>query len=279
MPTQLARFTDRCVDLSQKAVVGEPAPPIQKGGGGYADWVIVALHCLREYLDHPYRRLLDVLAEMPNVVSKLGLSVDELPDFTTVCTRKQELKMRIWRVLLQVSASLHEFGEVQAIDATGFQRHKASRHYVIRVGYNFDDIKTTALVDCDSTAIIDVHFSMKQPHDTQIGRQVLTRNLDDLCTVVADKGYDWDALRHELRDAGVRPVIKHREFYALDKAHNARHDEDTYHRRSLVEAIFYALKRRFGETLRARTWFGQFRELVLKAAVRNIEQAVSHSRL
>ena len=53
MPTQLARFTDRCVDLSQKAVVGEPAPPIQKGGGGYADWVIVALHCLREYLDHP----------------------------------------------------------------------------------------------------------------------------------------------------------------------------------------------------------------------------------
>jgi IS5 family transposase len=56
---------------------------------------------------------------------------------------------------------------------------------------------------------------MKQPHDTQIGRQVLTRNLDQLNTVVADKGYDWDALRQQLRDAGVRPVIKHREFYAL----------------------------------------------------------------
>lgn len=28
MPSQLARFTDRCVDLSQNAVIGEPAPAI-----------------------------------------------------------------------------------------------------------------------------------------------------------------------------------------------------------------------------------------------------------
>lgn len=274
MPSQLARFTDRIVDLSQKAVVGDPAPAVKKGDGGYADWVIVAVHCLREYLDHPYRRLLDVLQEMSGIVSRLGLSEDELPDFTTVCTRKQDLEMRIWRVLLRLSASLHEFGEVQAIDATGFQRHQASRHYVLRVGYNFDDIKTTALIDCASTAVLDLHFSMKQPHDTQIGRQVLTRNLAKLNTVVADKGYDWDDLRQELRDADVRPVIKHREFYPLDMAHNARHDETVYHRRSIVESVFFALKRRFGETLRARTWFGQFRELVLKAAVRNVEQAV-----
>ncbi|MEA5408339.1 IS5 family transposase [Haloarculaceae archaeon H-GB2-1] len=277
MPSQLARFTSRCVDLSKKAVTGEPAPAVEKGDGGYADWVIVAIHGLREYLDQPYRRLLDILHEMPGIVAKLGLSVDELPDFTTVCTRKQDLEMRIWRVLLRSSSSLHEFGDVQAIDATGFKRHDASRHYVLRVGYNFDDIKTTALVDCDSTAILDVHCSMKQPHDTQIGRQVLRRNLAQLQTVTADKSYDWDALRHELRDAGIRPVIKHREFYPLDMAHNARHDEDVYHQRSVVEAIFFALKHRFDETLRARTWFGQFRELVLKAAVRNIEQAVSTS--
>ncbi|WP_327051922.1 IS5 family transposase [Halomicrococcus gelatinilyticus] len=277
MPYQLACFTSRCVDLSKKAVTGEPAPTVRKGDGGYADWVIVAIHGLREYLDQPYRRLLDILQEVPRITAKLGLSVDELPDFTTVCTRKQDLEMRIWRVLLRSSASLHDFGKVQAIDATGFKRHDASRHYVLRVGYNFDDIKTTALVDCDSTAILDVHCSMKQPHDTQVGRQVLRRNFGQLETVTTDKSYDWDALRQELRDAGVRPVIKHREFYPPDMAHNARHDQDVYHRRSVIEAIFFALKHRFDETLRARTWFGQFRELVLKAAARNIEQAVSVS--
>ncbi len=56
-------------------------------------------------------------------------------------------------------------------------------------------------------------------------------------------------------------------------AHNARHDDDTYLRRSIVEAVFFPLKQCYGDTLRARTWFGQFRDLVLKAAVRNIERA------
>lgn len=57
-------------------------------------------------------------------------------------------------------------------------------------------------------------------------------------------------------------------------AHNACQDDATYHRRSIVEAVFFALKQRYGHTLRARTWFGQFRELVLKAGVRNVELAV-----
>jgi IS5 family transposase len=115
---------------------------------------------------------------------------------------------------------------------------------------------------------------MKQPHDTHVGRQVLTRNIAQLQTVTADKGYDWDELREALREADVRPVTKHREFSPLDLAHNARHDDDTYHQRSIVESVFFALKQRYGDTLRARTWFGQFRELVLKAAVGNVEVVV-----
>jgi hypothetical protein len=65
--SKLARFTDRCIALSQKAVGTDPAPPVRKGEGGYADWVIIALHGLREYLDLAYRRLLDVLSEMPGI--------------------------------------------------------------------------------------------------------------------------------------------------------------------------------------------------------------------
>jgi IS5 family transposase len=245
---------------------------VKKGDGGYADWVIVVIHGLREYLDLPYRRLLDVLHEMGGIVEKMNLEPSELPDFTTVCARK--LKMAVWRTLLRLSADLHDVGDVQAIDATGFDRHSASRHYENRTGYTFRSVKTTALVDCDTSAVLDIHCSMKQPHDTQIGRQILTRNLSRLKIVTADKGYDWDDLRDELRDADIRPVIKHREFSSLDIERNARHDDDIYHRRSAVESVFFALKQRYGDTLRARRWFGQFRELVLKAAIRNIELAL-----
>ena len=97
MQSNLARFTERCVALAKKAVVNDPDPPVKKGEGGYADWVIVTLHGLREYLNQPYRRLMDILQVMPAFVDILGLSTDELPDFTTLCQRKQELKMRVWR--------------------------------------------------------------------------------------------------------------------------------------------------------------------------------------
>jgi IS5 family transposase len=92
---------------------------------------------------------------------------------------------------------------------------------------------------------------MKRPHDTQIGDQVLTRNLDRVETITADTGYDWDELRRNLKENDVRPVIKHRKFSSLEAAHNARLDDETYHRRSVVESVIRSLKRRFGDTIQA----------------------------
>jgi hypothetical protein len=78
--SKLARFTDRVVSLA-KTVVGEPDPAFEEREDGYADWVIVAIYGLREYLDHTYRRLLDVLHEMHGIVAKLDLAVADLPDW------------------------------------------------------------------------------------------------------------------------------------------------------------------------------------------------------
>ena len=185
--------------------------------------------------------------------------------------------MDIWRTFLGLTSDLHELGEIQAIDATGMDRIAASQHYAKRTNYTFRAVKTTVLVDCLTGVILDIHCSMTQPHDSQVGWQVLKRNLDKLSTVTADKGYDWWLLRNKLRAEGVKPLIRAREFGWEGIATNALMDDKTYHQRSNVEATFFALRQRFGGTLRARTWFGQFRELVLKCAVRNVELAVTTS--
>jgi len=44
-----------------------------------------------------------------------------------------------------------------------------------------------------------------------------------------------------------------------------------------IEATIFVLRRNYGEIVRARTWFGQFRELVLKCAVRNVELVLDSS--
>jgi IS5 family transposase len=275
--SNLARFTKQVVTLAQKAVVRNAKTALRRGEGGFADWVIVSIHGLKTYLDLPYRRLLDVLHEMPRIARILDLEVSQLPDFTTVCARMQQLKMPLWREFLRLSAELHDTGEIQTIDATGMDRVAASQHYAKRTNYTFRAVKTTALIDCKTGAILDIHCSMKQPHDSQVAWQLLTRNLDKLTKVAADKGYDWELLRHKLRSEGVKPVIKYREFGWHGVANNVLLDDSTYHQRSNIESTFFALRRKYGEIIRARTWFGQFRELVLKCAVRNVELALDCS--
>ena len=157
LQTKIARFTNQVVSLAKKAVAGEPAPAHQPGDGGYADRVIVALHGLCEYLDHPYRRLMDILYEMPHIVGIIGLEPADLPDFSTVCERCEGRKLPIWRVLLRLSAELHGTGESQAIDATGMGRISSSQHYAKRTNYAFRAVKTTVLIDCETDVIFGIH--------------------------------------------------------------------------------------------------------------------------
>ena len=177
-------------------------------------------------------------------------------------------------MLLRLSAQLHDPSGHAAIDSTFFDRENASRHYCHRTDYRVQTLKATALVDTETQAVLDVHCTMTKRHDTQIGKQVALRNAGDLLSLAADKGYDWMALRENLRGKGVRPLIKHRIFRPLDHAHNARVDGPQYRQRSMSETVFSTIKRTLGDAVRARTWYGQFREMVLMCAVHNMKRAL-----
>ena len=60
-------------------------------------------------------------------------------------------------------------------------------------------------------------------------------------------------------------------------AQNMLIGDHQYHLRSNAESVFFGLSRRYGDMLWSRTWFGQFRELVMKCAVRNIERTIEGS--
>jgi IS5 family transposase len=115
---------------------------------------------------------------------------------------------------------------------------------------------------------------MKQTHDTQIGWQFLNEIFTGSKRSPLTKETTGPNSPKYLREEGVRPVIKHHEFASLDGARNARIDDETYHRRSVVESVFASLRCRFDDTIRARIWYGQFREFVLKAAINKIEDAI-----
>ena len=163
-----------------------------------------------------------------------------------------------------------------AIDATGFDRDQPSRQYANRSHYRFRALKVTALVDVETLYITDIHSTTSKKSDHQIGPQVARRNAGDLRSLAADRGYDAKAFRDELRTNGVRPLIKHRIYSPLDHAHNTRIDSDRYNRRWMAETVFSSIKRTLGATVRARSWWLEFREMLLKATVYNLRRSVRY---
>lgn len=73
----------------------------------------------------------------------------------------------------------------------------------------------------------------------------------------------------------MKPAIKHREFNWHGAAENLLLNDTKYHQRSIVESTFFALWCKYGEIVRAQTWLGQFREHLLKYAIRNVEFALN----
>jgi IS5 family transposase len=273
--TQISRFTEEIVPIAQRVTGDGDESAAPEGGGGFADYAFVSLHCLRIYLDTTYRMTIDLLKEMPQIIGKIGLEPADLPHPSTLCKAFDRISMSLCRVLLRQSAECHDPSKHGGLDATFYERDAASRHYCNRTNYRVQKLKVTKLVDTESQAVLDVHCSTtREGSDADLCEQIARRNAGDLHTLAADKGYDKNALREALREMGIRPLIKHRIMAPYDHAHNARIDDERYNQRSMTETVNSAVKRSLGFAVRARAWHREFREIVLMCVVYNIKRLV-----
>lgn len=273
--TQISRFTEQCIPIAERVTGDGDESAAPNGGGGFADYALVSLHCLRIYLNTSYRMTIDLLKEMPQITGEIGLDAADLPAPSTLCKALDQIEMSLCRVLLRQSAQLHDPSEHAALDATFYERDRASRHYCHRTNYRVQTLKVTKLVDTESQAVLDLHCSTTlEGSDADLCEQIARRNAGDLRTLAADKGYDKNALRERLRELEIRPLIKHRIFAPYDHAHNARIDGELYAQRSMTETVNSAVKRSLGYAVRARNWYREFREIALMCVVYNIKRSV-----
>jgi IS5 family transposase len=270
--SEIRLFTRNSVAKAKQVVANpdEPADPV--GGGGFAEWAMLALHALRIELGKSYRVTIDLLSEMPGVLAEIGLT--KLPHYTAFRDWFARIPMATWRAFLTVSVEA-ESGHA-AVDSTGFDRDQPSRHYANCAHYHVRTLKVTALVDVETLYITDVHSAASTPSDFRVGPQIARRNAGRLRSLAADRGYDDKTFRDELRANGIRPLINHRIYWALDHAHNARMNSADYAQRWMVETAFSSIKRTLGADVRAHSWHLQFREMLLKATVDNLRRAIRY---
>jgi IS5 family transposase len=268
-------FTEEVVSLAESYSDEDSETAVPEGGSSYAEYAMITLHGLRIFLDESYEMTIDRLEVMPPILDIIGLEPGDLPHPSTLCKWFDQITMAVWRVLLRHSAQLHDLSDHVAVDATYYDRSRASKHYCQRTNYRVQTLEATKLVDTDSQAILDVHCTTtKEGSDAEVCAKLARRYAGELRVLVADKGYDCQWLRETLRDDGIRPLIKHRLHAPYDHAHNARIDDDLYGQRAMTETVNSSVKRSLGVAVRAREWYREFREIVLMCLVYNIRRAV-----
>jgi IS5 family transposase len=269
--SRLLKFTKICFHLARQAI---PEYRSKFSKHTFTQPQHIVLNALRIRLNLSYRDFVDLLEEMPRV--RETLSLEQIPHFTTVQKASDRLSTAVWRVLLKMSVRLFpKKSGIAGIDASGYERHYASHYYTRRAKLKISSIKTTILVDLGEQMVLDLHMTTTRKHDTQIAPGFLKRNRGSFHVLTADKGYDDGGIRAMLRGMKIRPLIKHREFKPYDKAANARMDKSLYHRRSLLESVNSVVKRKYGSWVRSRAWGRQFREIVAKHLIYNIERALN----
>jgi len=182
--------------------------------------------------------------------------------------------MAVWRAILTLSATLLPTSGVVGVDASGFDRSHASKHYTKRAELTIQQLKVTLLVDTKVNAILNLHVTTTRKHDSQIAPSLIKRNPEDIGILLGDKGYDDQKIRQLARQHEVRPLIKHREFTSLHKAWNARLDADLYGQRSQSEAVNSTLKPKYGAFVRSQCWWKQFRELTIACLIHNVDRSL-----
>lgn len=261
----------------------------------YTQPQLFACLVLKEFLHRDYRGIEDLLKDTPDLAAVIEL--DKVPDFTTL----QKASKRLLRSadasrLLDMTVRLGKFlGKLQAplpraaLDGTGLESHHASAYYVRRQAkggkseqkLTYQRFPKAGLVsDCKSHMILAVVPGRGPGPDIVHFRQAFdqARRRIRFLSLAADAGYDAEHTHVYGRSRGVRTLIPPLIGRPTDKPPRGYWrrmmkrvlPRSRYGQRWQSETVNSMLKRLLGSALRARSYWSQSRETVLRALTLNI---------
>jgi hypothetical protein len=166
--------------------------------------------------------------------------------------------------------------KLMAIDATGIDSWRRSRHYERRIGEPYMPYaKADLLVDTKTKIIHDFVLRIKPRHDVLGAATIIKRLGSKNVTILADRGYDSEPLHRLTIQSGNTLFAPIRDFNVKKpKGKNRRRCAEgnpLYSMRNIVESVNHALKARLG-ALRSKKHFNKKREFAWHIIIYNIQR-------
>ena len=258
---------------------------------------LLACLVLKEFFKTDYRGIEAILADSPELVRAIQL--EGVPHFTTL----QKAAARLTRTahvnrlldaairLAQGTKTMKRRVRLAAMDGTGFESRHISRYFIKRRERGGHPLYQTttyrrypklgAVCDCFSHMILSVVPGRGPSPDSLHYQRALTDAVGriPIDVLLADAGYDSEQAHVFAREThGVRAIIPPKKGRPTRKLPSGqyrrrmarRFDRSTYGQRWQVETAFSMMKRCLGSSLRARSYWSQCRETMLRVITHNV---------
>ncbi len=258
---------------------------------------LIACLVLKEFFRTDYRGIMEILTDSSDFREVLEL--EEVPHYTTLQKAAQRFtdKRTIDRLLKKTIAIATEVKVMKksialsAVDSTGLESHHVSSYFVERTrSVRLPDIehvryhrfpKVGIVMDTASFLVLAGVPSWGPSPDICHWKQVLTNASKKarIVRIAADAGYDAEHAHVFAREMlHIKSIIPNRVGRPTTKLPSGKYrrlmalrfDTKRYGQRWMVETLNSMLKKRLGSFLRARTYWSQMREIMLRLFTFNV---------
>jgi len=206
----------------------------------------------------------------------LGL---KCPCSSALCTSFNKLPLNIWQKMLSATITKHQ--NLIAIDGTGMSRPLPSPYYYRRIDKPYPieiPLKLSIAVDTRTKKILSLRLRARSAHDLRDAKYIIGHLPYTPKKIIADKGYDAEWLHRYCHKLSVEAVIPMRDYgtktiyrgKSLRRKCKRKFNKRIYHRREMIEAVFSAIKRKFGASVNSVKFSAQRAEMYCRAIAHNI---------